>query len=175
MKTSTETLPADPIACGSISISILPPRKPILPVVWPPRWPRRPCPRAWRGPQAASASLSIIVPSVSIPAAGRTAQMTPILFPGLAHRYRRRCSRNRGNSLHCVAFLSWIRHPEPTGSRRATPLLLFQHSPGQSRRWRRSWRRVNQVRCQRGAMNQRGARRQCNKCFPRRAAVNKTE
>src|SRR5712671_1189264 len=25
-----------------------------------------------------------------------------------------------------------IRHPEPTGSRRATPLLLFQHSPGQS-------------------------------------------
>ncbi len=30
-----------------------------------------------------------------------------------------------------VAFLSWNQHPEPTGSRRATPLLLFQHSPGQ--------------------------------------------
>src|SRR6266498_5780626 len=33
-------------------------------------------------------------------------------------------------SFHGVAFLSWIRHPEPTGSRRATPLLLFQHPPG---------------------------------------------
>jgi hypothetical protein len=27
-----------------------------------------------------------------------------------------------------VAFLSWNQHPKPTGSRRATPLLLFQHS-----------------------------------------------
>ena len=35
------------------------------------------------------------------------------------------------NSIHGVAFLSWNQHPEPTGSRRATPLLLFQHSPGQ--------------------------------------------
>src|ERR1700674_2638438 len=34
--------------------------------------------------------------------------------------------------LHGVAFLSWNQHPEPTGSRRATPLLLFQHSAGQS-------------------------------------------
>src|SRR6266853_5618236 len=31
-------------------------------------------------------------------------------------------------------FPLWIRHPEPTGSRRATPLLLFQHSPGRSRK-----------------------------------------
>jgi hypothetical protein len=36
------------------------------------------------------------------------------------------------NSIHGVAFLSWNQHPEPTGSRRATPLLLFQHSAGQS-------------------------------------------
>ena len=28
-------------------------------------------------------------------------------------------------SLHGVAFLSWNRHPEPNGSRRATPLLSF--------------------------------------------------
>ena len=34
-------------------------------------------------------------------------------------------------SLHGVAFLSWNRHPEPSGSRRATPPLSFQHSPGQ--------------------------------------------
>src|SRR6516164_5330954 len=34
-------------------------------------------------------------------------------------------------SLHGVAFLSWNRHPEPSGSRRATPSLSFQHSPGQ--------------------------------------------
>src|SRR5208337_515368 len=39
---------------------------------------------------------------------------------------------SRGNcsgcdkSVHGVAFLSWNQHPEPTGSRRATPLLLFQ-------------------------------------------------
>jgi hypothetical protein len=32
--------------------------------------------------------------------------------------------------LHGVAFLSWNQHPEPTGSRRATPLLHFQHSAG---------------------------------------------
>jgi RND family efflux transporter MFP subunit len=36
----------------------------------------------------------------------------------------------------------WNRHPEPSGSRRATPPLSFQHSPGQfhgereARRWR---------------------------------------
>src|SRR5208282_5307580 len=36
--------------------------------------------------------------------------------------------RNRGGCdkfVHGVAFLSWNRHPKPTGSRRATPLLLF--------------------------------------------------
>src|SRR5216683_6395214 len=45
------------------------------------------------------------------------------------------CQRQSGqwcdSFLHGVAFLSWNQHPEPTGSRRATPLLLFQHSPGQ--------------------------------------------
>src|SRR5271154_4303323 len=47
------------------------------------------------------------------------------------------CQRQSGqwcdNFLHGVAFLSWNQHPEPTGSRRATPLFLFQHLPGQSR------------------------------------------
>src|SRR5580693_1438892 len=57
------------------------------------------------------------------------------LVPSFAHSPSiRRSQGNRccANSLHGVAFLSWNRHPEPTGSRRATPLLLFQHSPGQS-------------------------------------------
>jgi hypothetical protein len=36
------------------------------------------------------------------------------------------------NCLHGVAFLSWNQHPEPTGSRRATRLLIFQHQPGHS-------------------------------------------
>src|SRR5271154_2990227 len=49
--------------------------------------------------------------------------------PGIRRSQSERCC---ANSLHGVAFLSWNRHPEPTGSRRATPLLLFQHSPGQS-------------------------------------------
>ena len=44
--------------------------------------------------------------------------------------------RMRGNRLRCgmflhgVAFLSWNQHPEPNGSRRATPLLHFQLSSG---------------------------------------------
>src|SRR5262249_34518668 len=41
------------------------------------------------------------------------------------------------NGLHGVAFLSWNQHPEPTGSRRATPLLIFQQKPGHSLRKRR--------------------------------------
>ncbi len=58
------------------------------------------------------------------------------LVPGFAnspHLRRRQYGRCCANSLHGVAFLSWNQHPEPTGSRRATPLLLFQHSAGQSR------------------------------------------
>src|ERR1700730_1679926 len=46
-----------------------------------------------------------------------------------------RSRRNRGGCdkpVHGVAFLSWNQHPEPTSSRRATPLLLFQQSPGQA-------------------------------------------
>jgi hypothetical protein len=34
------------------------------------------------------------------------------------------------SAVHGVAFLSRNQHPEPTSSRRATPLLLFQQSPG---------------------------------------------
>src|ERR1700722_8567880 len=55
------------------------------------------------------------------------------LVPSLAHsphirrrQYRRCCA----NSFHGVAFLSWNQHPKPTGLRRATPPLLFQHSAG---------------------------------------------
>ena len=54
-------------------------------------------------------------------------------FPRLTHRRSRHCTRHHGRCLHGVAFLSWIRHPEPNGSRRATPLLLVQHRPGHSR------------------------------------------
>src|SRR3979411_2727811 len=53
-------------------------------------------------------------------------------FPRLTHRRARHCTRHHGRCLHGVAFLSWIRHPEPTGSRRATPLHLFQHRSGHS-------------------------------------------
>src|ERR1039457_2683684 len=51
-------------------------------------------------------------------------------FPRLTHRRPRNHSRHNGRCFHGVAFLSWIRHPKPTGSRRATPLHLFQHRPG---------------------------------------------
>ena len=55
-------------------------------------------------------------------------------FPRLTHRRSRHCTRHHGRCLHGVAFLSWNQHPEPTGSRRATPLLLVQHRPGHSGR-----------------------------------------
>src|SRR5215472_18317147 len=50
------------------STSILPPWKPIFPCVCPQRYPRRPSPRAWRGPQNSSASCSIIAESAWRPA-----------------------------------------------------------------------------------------------------------
>src|SRR5271155_5573168 len=56
------------------------------------------------------------------------------LVPSFAHSphiRRRQYSRCCANSFHGVAFLSWNQHPKPTGSRRATLLLLFQHSAGQ--------------------------------------------
>ena len=53
-------------------------------------------------------------------------------FPRLTHRRSRHCTRHHGRCLHGVAFLSWNRHPEPNGSRRATPLLLVQHRAGTS-------------------------------------------
>src|SRR5208337_5565790 len=40
---------------------------------------------------------------------------------------------------HGVAFLSWNQHLEPKGSRRATPLLPFQHSSGQPPAMEISW------------------------------------
>jgi hypothetical protein len=55
----------------------------------------------------------------------------------IRQRFDLYCSRrNRGGcdkAVHGVAFLSWNQHPEPTSSRRATPLLLFQQSPGHAR------------------------------------------
>src|SRR4051812_22714100 len=54
-------------------------------------------------------------------------------FPRLTHRRPRNRSRHHGRCFHGVAFLSWNQHPEPTGSRRATPLLLVQHRQGHSR------------------------------------------
>src|SRR5882724_2851839 len=62
------SLPSKPRSRGR-SISTLPPWNPILPFVLPQRWAVRCLPRAWRGPQAARASASIIPASVSTPAA----------------------------------------------------------------------------------------------------------
>ena len=58
----------------------------------------------------------------------------PDLLPGLFQQLRRiRGGRRRircDSFLHGVAFLSWNQHPEPNGSRRATPTSLFQQRPG---------------------------------------------
>jgi hypothetical protein len=45
---------------------------------------------------------------------------------------RGNCGR-RGMLEYGVAFLSWNQHPEPNGSRPATPLLPFQHPSGHPR------------------------------------------
>src|SRR6476659_5632752 len=68
--------------------------------------------------------------------AGREAETfeaVPNCLPGSFHHRRRIRPRCRDSLLHGVAFLLWIRHPEPIGSRRATPLLLFQQLAGHPR------------------------------------------
>jgi hypothetical protein len=55
------------------------------------------------------------------------------LVERLAHRRVRRRGRGRAISRHGVACPSWIEHPEPTGSGRATPLPLPQHRTGHPR------------------------------------------
>jgi hypothetical protein len=62
-----------------------------------------------------------------------TRQAEPIegcryFFLRLTHRRSRHCTRHHGRCLHGNS------EPEPTGSRRATPLLLVQHQPGHSLR-----------------------------------------
>src|ERR1700737_3426146 len=52
-------------------------------------------------------------------------------FTNRSQNLRRQSARSCVKFLHGVAFLSWNQHPELTGSRRATPLLLFQHWSGQ--------------------------------------------
>src|SRR6202023_3022129 len=54
-------------------------------------------------------------------------------FTNRSQNLRRQSARSCVKFLHGVAFLSWNQHPELTGSRRATPLLLFQHWSGQFR------------------------------------------
>src|SRR6202163_432145 len=48
------------------------------------------------------------------------------------HSCRRQSGQWCDSFLHGVAFLSWNQHPEPTGSRRATPLLYFNIPRGNS-------------------------------------------
>jgi cytoskeletal protein CcmA (bactofilin family) len=52
------------------------------------------------------------------------------LLPGLFDIRRGNNGGQCGRFLHGVAFLSWIRHPEPTGSRRATPASHFNIQRG---------------------------------------------
>src|SRR5829696_5182 len=62
------------------SISTLPPWKPILPFVFPQRCARRSRPRAWRGPQAACASRSIISARASTPEAKQNSSKLAEMF-----------------------------------------------------------------------------------------------
>jgi hypothetical protein len=101
---------------------------PILPFALPQRWAVRCLPRAWRGPQAARASASIIQAKRLNPC--RQAEPLEARQQARQSLSLQRSRRDRGGCgkfVHGVALLSWNQHPEPTGSRRATPLFLFQH------------------------------------------------
>ena len=54
----------------------------------------------------------------------------PNILPSIFHQRRRIRPRGRDNSSSWRCLSSWSKHPEPTGSRRATPTLLFQHRTG---------------------------------------------
>src|ERR1019366_6020595 len=109
------------------AISTLAPWKPILPFVLPQRCAVRSLPRPLRRPP----------PRLAIHLHHLAKRLKPSrqAKPLEARRHARQrfdLQLSRGNrsgcdkSVHGVAFLSWNQHPEPTGSRRATPLLLFQ-------------------------------------------------
>src|SRR5262249_29111104 len=57
----------------------------------------------------------------------RAVHILPSRFKAWKKRNPCRC----GNLRHGVALLCGFRHPEPSGSRRATPALLFQPRAGQ--------------------------------------------
>jgi hypothetical protein len=84
-------------------------------------------------PHASSASFSIMAPGASIPAAkqkrSKLAETSSNALPtaSIAGEVK---TAVFVHCLHDVAFLSWNQHPEPTGSRRATPLLIFQRRAG---------------------------------------------
>src|SRR5258706_4834094 len=115
------------------STSIVPPWKPSRPVVRPQRWPALWSDRPWRGPQSRSLSSSIISVRLAIPAVRQKRSK-------LSQTICQAPSTTVLASLALVVIIlfmallsfSWIRHPEPNSSRRATPLLLFQQPSGHS-------------------------------------------
>jgi len=120
------SLPSKPRSRGR-SISTLPPWKPSLPFVLPQRCACRPLPRAWRGRRRPRIRLHHFGESLdpggqakSLEARRHARQRLDLQ---LSHRIAGGCDK----SVHGVAFLSWNRHPKPTGSRRATPLHYFNN------------------------------------------------
>ena len=79
----------------------------------------------------------------------------PYLLRSSLSTSSRSCSAKRPSGK--LSFLSWNEHPEPKGSRRATPLLPFQHSSGQPRNgcgspgWRGPCVRSRSAACRDGA------------------------
>ena len=64
---------------------------------------------------------------------GKTTQSSPQYSKGLRALALSSGWQSCSSLVHGVALLCGIQHPEPIGSRRATPLLLFQHQAGQFR------------------------------------------
>jgi hypothetical protein len=91
----------------------------------------RPPPRPCRGPHSAAASASIIAPSASSPAAKQNRAKLAVISSKA--RSTGHCGTPAAGMLSLVMAVPAARgfeHPEPTGSRRATPLPLPQHQPG---------------------------------------------
>jgi hypothetical protein len=117
--------------------STLPPWKPILPFVVPQRWPTR-SPRLWRAPASRCASSHSICSIAPMPAVRQNRSNELSTSCQAASRLDTGVIAEVVVEFLMALLSSRIRHPEPNGSRRATPALLLQHRSGHSRfigRW----------------------------------------
>ena len=106
--------------------------------------------RPWRGPQSRSLSSSITCVRLAIPAVRqKRSKLSPTVCQAASTILVASLALVVIVFFMALLSFSWIRHPEPNSSRRATPLLLFQQPSGHSHvKWlqeRHQWPGLNAV------------------------------